>query len=108
MPYSPMAKTKKYRVTGVGIECPKCKRPTEMREHTSITDKHLRQPFYFTKWYYCQNQDCVVTTHMAEEFKVWNKNGAAKTLQNHYAAYDHQENDLALLRQIMSETTPLF
>lgn len=67
-----------YRITGEqGINCPKCARPTQTREHTELRAKHFKQPYYFKKWYYCTNQSCPVTTHMAEEHKVWNKNKAA-------------------------------
>ena len=62
---------KTYRVIGRnGIPCPRCGQQTEMREHVAITDKHLRQPYYFSRWFYCRNPQCPVTLHVTENFKV--------------------------------------
>ena len=33
-------------VPGKGDPCPRCGRPTQIREHGVITDKHRRQPFF--------------------------------------------------------------
>ena len=57
-----------------GIPCPRCGEPTEIREHVAITDKHLRQPYYFSRWFYCRNPKCRVTLHTIEEFKVRRSN----------------------------------
>ena len=53
-----------------GIPCPRCGEPTEIREHVAITSKHLRQPYYSSRWFYCRNPKCRVTLHTIEEFKV--------------------------------------
>jgi hypothetical protein len=59
-----------YHVVGRnGVPCPRCGEPTEIREHMSITDKHLRQPYYFRRWFYCRNPSCSVTLHLVEDFK---------------------------------------
>lgn len=82
-----MAKSK-YRVTGeVGKNCIKCGKPTEVREHTHISEKQLRQPYYFSKWYNCNNPTCKTSIFMDEKFKVWNRNKAAqkiKEVQEYY------------------------
>lgn len=62
---------KKYSSIGEGEDCPKCSKPMERREHKSITDKLLRQPFYFSECDYCK--DCWHLQHY-EYKKVWNKN----------------------------------
>ena len=65
------ARAKTYRVIpGHGVACPGCGRPTQVRKHVAITKKHLRQPYYFDRWFYCCNPRCFVTLHVAEEFKV--------------------------------------
>jgi hypothetical protein len=59
-------------VSGEGVRCPRCDLPTEIREHREITAKHLSQPYYFTRWFYCRNPNCPVTLHMSEAYKVVN------------------------------------
>ena len=41
-----------------------------MREHKSITEKHLKQPFYYDRWYKCLNYNCKTTLIMLERHKV--------------------------------------
>ena len=55
-----------------GPKCPRCKNPTQIREHQRIGPKQLRQPFYFRRWFSCMNMDCRTTLIMRAEFKVWN------------------------------------
>jgi hypothetical protein len=77
-----MARKKQYIVTGTdGVPCNRCNLPTEIREHKAITDKHLRQPFYYSRWFYCRNQSCVVSTIMLEEYKIFGKNAAGSGAQ---------------------------
>ena len=65
-------KKPKYRVIGHdGVPCPRCRRPTEIREHTLITQKHLNQPYYYSRWFNCLNPGCVVSLHMIDQFKVF-------------------------------------
>jgi hypothetical protein len=60
-----------YRVVGHhGVLCPRCRQRTEIREHVLLTQRHLRRPYYFSRWFYCRNPSCPVTLHMSEEFKV--------------------------------------
>lgn len=85
-----MKKNKKYVVIdSEGIPCPRCSRPTQAREHTHISDKLLRQPFYFTRWFMCTYIDCITTTHMVEEYKVYNNNKAARQFKD---VQEDQEN----------------
>src|SRR5262245_47489985 len=53
-----------------GPPCPRCKQPTEIRAHREVTDKMLRQAFYYRQWFYCTNPKCVVSLYMREEHKV--------------------------------------
>lgn len=54
-----------------GVPCPRCGRPTQVREHAAITDKLLRQPYYFSRWFRCLYRDCKVTLIMVEKYKVY-------------------------------------
>ncbi len=54
-------------VTEDGPPCPRCRRPMQVREHAQITDKHLRQPWYFARWYFCRHRDCQTWQVMQEE-----------------------------------------
>ena len=62
-------------VPGAGVPCPRCGRPTQIREHARITEKHLAQPYYFTRWFRCLHGDCVTKSVMVEKFKVWRGDG---------------------------------
>lgn len=55
-----------------GDPCPRCGFPTEIREHDKVREKQLRQPFYYTRWFYCHNRQCRTTLIMPKEFIVWN------------------------------------
>jgi hypothetical protein len=66
-------KTKRYVIVpGLGDPCPRCCQPTEIREHQKITAKHLRQPFYFRRWFNCMNSACKAQMICPERHKVWN------------------------------------
>jgi hypothetical protein len=43
----------------------------QVREHPVITERHLRQPYYFTRWYCCMRKHCRTELVMPKEFKVW-------------------------------------
>jgi hypothetical protein len=58
-------------VQGKGPPCPRCRQPTQIREHESITAKELAKPFYYRRWYICGNRQCRTTTIMPEECKVF-------------------------------------
>lgn len=53
-----------------GPPCPKCGCALEIREHARITDTRLRQPYYYSRWFFCRNSRCSVTTYMSDEFKI--------------------------------------
>ena len=94
-----MAK-KKYRKTGSGIPCPRCRFISEAREHIAVREKQLNQPFYYKKWYYCYNKACQTTLFMAEEDKVWNHNEKARKMKaskEHQDEIEEQDNFLRLL-----------
>lgn len=75
-------KKKHYEiVTPDGTTCPRCGTEAETRRHSSITEKQLSQPFYYRYWYNCTNRECKTTIFMLEDWKVWNKNAAAKNLK---------------------------
>ena len=66
-------KKKKFRVLEGerGDPCPRCGRDTEVREHTEITDKHLRQPVYYSRWFYCSYPHCKTTLIMPDRYRVF-------------------------------------
>ena len=53
-----------------GAPCPRCGWPMQVREHRRIRPRHLRQPFYYTRWYFCTTNECATTLVMPEAFKV--------------------------------------
>jgi hypothetical protein len=59
-------------IPGDGDPCPRCGVPMEIREHNGVGDKQLRQPFYYTRWFYCTNKSCKTTTVMPERYKMIN------------------------------------
>lgn len=58
-----------------GPPCPRCGKRTQERRHRKVTAKELARPFYYAKWFYCENGRCKTTMIMPDEHKVWN--GAA-------------------------------
>jgi hypothetical protein len=73
---------KKYVIVSEsGPPCPRCGRPMQIREHDLIREKHLRQPYYYTRWFYCHNRKCKTTLVMREMYKVWNDNQAGEELR---------------------------
>jgi hypothetical protein len=69
---------KKYNIVpSDGTVCPRCNEVAETRQHPVITEKQLKQPFYYRRWYNCKNENCKTTTFMLEGWKVKNKNAAA-------------------------------
>ncbi len=52
------------------IDCPKCGHKMERRWHNKLTNKMIRQPYYFAQWDYCSN--CRYIQHY-EHFKVYSK-----------------------------------
>lgn len=44
----------------------------EIREHNGISDKQLRQPFYYARWFCCMNKSCKTRQVMPPRYKVMN------------------------------------
>lgn len=57
-------------VPGDGPPCPRCKRPTEIREHRQINDELLQRSSYYRRWFRCTHADCRTTLVMLNEFIV--------------------------------------
>lgn len=68
-------KKSKHRKTtptlGRGDPCPRCAYPMLVREHAQITDEQLNKPYYYARWFWCDNPACKTTTVMPERFKVF-------------------------------------
>ena len=60
-------------VDGDGPPCPRCLQKTQIRKHTAIKERHLRQPFYYSEWYVCTNGECKTTLIMLEDKKIFIK-----------------------------------
>ena len=85
-----MSKRINYKVLN-NINCKNCKKIAEKRTHKEITEKHLKQPYYFKEWDYCRN--CKHVQHY-EDMKVWNNNNKGKDLRN-YEERQRQEKHLS-------------
>jgi hypothetical protein len=74
-----MGKRKRTRVIPGerGDPCPRCGRSTEVREHVEITPKHLLQPWYYSRWFYCTNPKCKTTMIMPDLYRVFRDRQAA-------------------------------
>jgi hypothetical protein len=53
--------------------CPRCGKPTEIREHVEITAKHLAQPWYYERHFYCVNPACKTKQIMPDRYRVFNE-----------------------------------
>jgi hypothetical protein len=42
-----------------------------VHEHVEVTPKHLRQPWYYAKWFYCTNPKCKTTMIMPDRYRVF-------------------------------------
>lgn len=58
-------------VEGDGPPCPRCEGPTEIHQHFTISAKILAQPFYYSEWYFCANDECKTTLIMPDNKKVF-------------------------------------
>jgi len=61
---------KNSHVTGYGPKCFRCGCKTLRFEHKRISEKMLKQPYYYTFWYCCINNNCKTTLIMPEQAKV--------------------------------------
>jgi hypothetical protein len=67
---------KSYVIVGNdGDPCPRCARPTEIRAHAAITETHLRQPSYYSRWFYCIDPTCQAKQIMPSRYRLWNDPG---------------------------------
>jgi hypothetical protein len=65
-------KRKRHRVLPErGDPCPRCGRATETHEHIEVTAKHLRQAYYYRRWFRCTNPDCRTTLIMPDRYRVF-------------------------------------
>ena len=76
-----MGKRKRSRVVlgERGDPCPRCGRSTEVREHGEITPKHRRQPYYYSRWFYCTNNKCKTSMIMPDRFRVFPERQPVRT-----------------------------
>jgi hypothetical protein len=63
-------------VPGKGPPCARCGWSTQIREHAVITERELRKPYYFRRWFRCINRKCKTTLIMPDEFKVYTAKAA--------------------------------
>jgi hypothetical protein len=59
-------------IPGRGDPCPRCGKATQIREHRAITDRELRRPFYYRRWFYCRNPRCRTTVIVHDRYRVFN------------------------------------
>lgn len=57
-------------VPGDGDACPRCNQVTQIHEHVVLTQKHLNQEVYFSRWFKCVNGSCRTTLIMPRRFIV--------------------------------------
>lgn len=88
---------KQYRVVREqGEKCPRCMLPAQEREHVEISERELNRPFYYSKWWSCQNRACATTVFMRDEYRVFNRNSAAREMKEKQE-YAEQMNFLTSL-----------
>jgi uncharacterized protein with PIN domain len=93
-----MIKKNKSSVSiGEGQNCPKCFKPMERREHRNITDKILRQPYYYSEWDICK--PCGHIQHY-EHKKVFNNNEKTKEFLRKRAELEEYNNRFNLFKNL--------
>jgi hypothetical protein len=75
-----------------GTTCSRCGHEAQTRQHTHLSEKVLKQRFYYRVWYNCPNPNCKTTIFMLEYWKVWNDNEAAKNLKLLQEDFENREN----------------
>jgi hypothetical protein len=65
-----MKRRKPIVIPGDGDRCPRCGVPMQIREYSDLTDKHLHHRYFYTRWFYCMNNNCRTTLVMPERYKV--------------------------------------
>jgi hypothetical protein len=53
----------------------------EVRQHACIREKQRRQPYFYSRWYRCNNTSCRTREVMPPEFIVWNDNERGQQLR---------------------------
>lgn len=85
-------------VTNDGPACKNCGKPMQVRTHKAIKAKQLRQPYYYSQWYYCNNIACTTKQVNPPEFQVWNTNKKAATMKR--AAQERADFDTGFIRDL--------
>jgi len=88
---------KKYCVIGDGENCPKCNKPMQRREHSNISTKLLKKPYYFSEWDYCK--PCGHIQHY-ESKKVLNNNKKSIAYKKQEVDFKEYNKNLDFIRSI--------
>lgn len=65
-------------ITGeIGLDCPKCNIPMQVRRHKYLTDKIIKKPYFFMQWDFCNK--CGHVQHY-EKYKLHNQSSIASGL----------------------------
>lgn len=65
-------KKPRHKIVGNdGDPCPRCGRPTQIREHIEIRPKQLAQPYYYSRWFYCAHTACETNQIMPPRYQVF-------------------------------------
>ena len=84
---------KRFSVIGNdGDPCPRCGEPTQIREHGELRERHRRQPFYYSRWFYCTNERCITTVIHSSRYVVWK--------------HDQEQEQKARIRAIRDQLRP--
>lgn len=76
-------KSRAVRLDGQGIPCPRCSFASQLRYHSEILPKLLKQPFYYAQWFFCMNATCKTTMFVREEDKIYPQNEQIDEQQSH-------------------------
>lgn len=68
-----VGRSRAVRVQGSGIPCVKCGTISELRKREVFLDKDFDKEFIYSKWFRCNNKDCITKIFYCEEFKVYPK-----------------------------------
>ena len=79
-------------VPGDGEPCPRCGQPMHIFEHSAISPRQRRAPFYYAKWYRCYNIACKTSVVTYDEDRIWNITGQKRLDLERWFA-EHVERD---------------
>ena len=88
-------------VPGRGDPCPRCGKATQIREHRAITERELRRPFYYARWFFCVNPRCRTTVILSDRYRVLN---VGPEVQHRMARIAEQLNLAPLLDRDLAVT----